>query len=219
MKKFILALLAAGSAMCANAQSGSWLLYGNVNFDLYHLKDGVPETKQFGSVMPGLGYQFNDNWTVGLSGGYALLSIKDTTGVTDKRWNTSEFRVGPFVRYTKNISPLFSFYTQLDLGYLGGKMTFDNDELPGSKFSGFYAGLTPAVMVHVHNGFALNFGFGGLGFTSRKFDGADNASSDFGLTFGQQINVGVSKNFGGHKAHAHREPMDETRKLNTKDDE
>jgi hypothetical protein len=217
MKKLILALLAAGSAMCANAQSGSWLLYGNVNFDLYHLKDASPETKQIGSIMPGVGYQFNENWTVGLAGGYALLSTKEAN--SDKRLNASEFRVGPFLRYTKNISPLFSCYTQLDLGYLGGKTAYDGTELPGTKFNGFYAGITPAIMVHVHNGFALNFGFGGLSYASRKFDGADNANSDFKFTFGQQVNIGVSKNFGGHKMHAHREPMDETRKLNTKDDE
>lgn len=217
MKKLILTLLAASSIMFANAQSGSWLLYGNIDFNLYHLKEGSPETQQLGSIMPGLGYQFNENWTVGLAGGYALLSTKDAG--TDKRLNASEFRIGAFARYTKNISPLFSFYTQLDAGYLGGNTTFDKEDLPGEKFNGFYAMLTPAVMVHVHNGFALNFGFGGLGYTSRKYDGADNANTNFGLTFGKQISIGVSKNFGGHKMHGHREPMDETKKLNTKDDE
>ncbi|XZF13022.1 outer membrane beta-barrel protein [Chitinophagaceae bacterium MMS25-I14] len=201
MKKIILTLLAAGSVAAVNAQSGSWLLYGNLDLNFYHQKDATLETQQYGSINPGIGYQFNDNWTVGLAGGFSILSTKDTTGAhTTKRFNTTQFNVGPFVRYTQPLSEIFAFYTQLEGGFLTGNTKFDNTDLPGYKYSGFYARLTPAIGVNVHNGFALNFGIGGIGYTSQKVKDASNSSSSFALTFGQQVNIGVSKNFGGHKA-------------------
>ncbi len=87
---------------------------------------------------------------------------------------------------------------QGDFNYLSQKVS--DFEEPSVKTDGFGVKISPNIGVNVTNGFCLNFGFGGIEYKTLKADtdGA-KASNSFDLTFGQQINVGVSKNFGGKK--------------------
>jgi len=196
MKKMLLAsLLMSGLAISAHAQQGSTLVYGNIGFTTN--KNGgaplsaAPNSGGNGSFVfaPGIGYQFTNNWTLGVQGGY---NYNDYSSYLLKSYS-----VGVFGRYTQPLSNIFSFYGQLNLSYIG-----DKQQAPGisNKYSGFYAGVTPNIAINVKNGFALNFGFGGLEYSSLKLSGGSNTGSSLGFTFGQQVNVGVSKNFGGgHK--------------------
>ncbi|HRO69535.1 MAG TPA: hypothetical protein PK951_04120, partial [Chitinophagaceae bacterium] len=72
-------------------------------------------------------------------------------------------------------------------------------DFSGGKTNGFGVEVFPAVALNVHNGFALNFSFGSIGFESTKAKGVDGSNNDLWLNFGQQVNFGVSKNFGGKK--------------------
>jgi len=166
---------------------------------------------------PGVGYQFNEHWTLGLVGGYGTDSSFKADG--GKRLSYKHYSIGVFGRYTQPLGKIFSLYGQLEARYQNMHASFDGEKVDGSDVNGFMIGFTPAVAINVCHGFALNFGFGGLGFSSMKADGADNSSTNFGLTFGHQMNIGISKNFGGHKMHGHHEPMDETRHMDTTDDE
>ncbi len=216
MKKLILALLATGAIVSANAQSGSILLYGNAG--VTSITDASKNNNFNWNVNPGIGYQFNNNWTVGLNFGFGETSRKDSGSTI--RTTVNNYNVGPFVRYSHSIagSNIFSFYAQLDLGYMGTYTT--SGSLPSyNKATGFGAGLTPAISANVCHGFALNFGFGGIGFNSMKADGASNSTSTFNFTLGQQVNIGVSKNFGGHKMHGHHEPGDDTRRMDDGDND
>ena len=77
----------------------------------------------------------------------------------------------------------------------------------------------------------LTFSVGGIGYEYRKYDystqgfpaGSNLESKDnqFHVTFGQQFNFGIQKYFGcGNRMHhGNSEPMDETRHMDTSDDE
>jgi len=215
MKKFILGLIASASIMTANAQAGSWLLYGNVSVKADSLASTI------WSFSPGLGYQFNDNWTVGINVSWSQGTLGLTSAGNPDVLNT--YWGGPFVRYTHSISNIFYCYTQLDLSYMG------QYETPGSspsinKGTGFGANITPALGVNVGKGCALNFSIGSLGYSTMSITPADGVpsvtSSMFGLSFGKVMTIGFSKNFGGHMHSGSMEPGSDLRGMkNTKDDD
>jgi hypothetical protein len=215
MKKFILALFAVGSIATAQAQTGSILVFGNVGF--HSAKDEAKNNTMSWNVDPGVGYQFNQHWTAGLVGGYGVDSSFKADG--GKRLSAKHYSIGVFGRYTQPLGNIFALYGQLEARYQNMHASFDGEKVDGSDVNGFRLDFAPAVAINVTNGFALNFGFGGLGFASMKADGADNSSSDFHLTFGQQFNIGISKNFGCHKMHGNHEPGDEMRHMDTSDDD
>ncbi len=218
MKKLLFTVLAIGSLATAQAQKGSILVYGNVG--ITSLNDGNDNHFSTWNVNPGVGFQVSNNFTIGIAGGYFVDSAFKFKGVSDKDVQ-SHFNAGIFARYSSNtIANIFSIYTQLDAGYMSGHEAVGGTEVKGTKWTGFMVGITPAVSVNVCHGFALNFSFGGLSFMSQKYDvtGATSAST-INFNFGKQMNIGVSKNFGGHKAHGHHEPGDESRKIDTSDDD
>lgn len=188
----------AGIAVTAKAQKGSVLLYGDLSFGS---SKNSAETKNTSfDFNPGVGYQFNNNWTAGLNLG--IGSDKTTpAGTTPTITKNSNFNVGPFVRYTQPLAGVFSIFGQLNANYLSGKTKTEVGSVSAeSKYDGFGINLFPAIGVNLKNNFALNFNFGGLGYTTTKNKAAgSNSSNSFGLTFGQFMNIGISKNFGGSK--------------------
>ena|ERR1700739_1182641 len=184
MKKTVLALITLVCLTKAvNAQTGSILVYGNIGFNANGKNGGAGSYTDNGGkgsfyINPGVGYQLNNNWTVGVEGGYDYY---DNGGIT----KTSQ--AGAFLRYAKPIAGIFSWYTQLGLGYQG--VTSGS---PSVTNSGFYAYVSPSISAAVHNGLAVNFTFGKLEYSSWK-----NSVSTFGLNFNNGVTVGISKNFGG----------------------
>lgn len=201
MKKLILsALMIGGAAMAAHAQPNSVLVFGDLG--IHSTKDANDNKTRSFNINPGIGYQFNRNWTLGLAGGFGTARSRQ---VNQKEWNfTNTYNAGVFVRHTLPVGKIFAFFSQLEAGYKG--MSIGNTGVnTTTNANGFYAKLTPAVAVYVFDGFALNFGFGGIEYNTMKFSGASKASSAFDLTWGSQFNIGVSKNFScGHMRKHHR---------------
>lgn len=219
MKKFILTILAAaGTVMAAEAQPGSILVYGNVGITSSK-GDDANETKNMSwNFNPGVGYQLNNHWTIGLAGGY---SSDGTKNKTDDKWNSDKsWNLGAFGRYTQPLGSIFSVFAQLDAGYQNKHTSYDGKAVDNSNYNGFYVGLTPNIAINVYKTLALNFNVGGIGYNTLKSEvsGAKTAST-FDLSFGHTLQIGLSKNFGGHHAKSHHEPMDETRKMDTSDDD
>jgi hypothetical protein len=192
MKKTVLALV---TLVClttaATAQKGSILLYGNVGFNTNSNGgdqgangnvNNVASTGSF-SINPGIGYQLNSAWTVGVEGGYNYAD-NGVEGIS------KTYKAGAFLRDAQHLAGIFSIYEQLGIGYQGATDAF------GTKASGFYATVTPAIYADVKNGFGLNFSVGGLGYSSLGVSGQPTGST-FGLTFGKTLSIGLSKNFGG----------------------
>lgn len=176
-----------GLASASYAQQGSVLVFGT--FSVNTEKDADDNKATSFSIFPGIGYQFTKNWTVGVTGGYARTKYDPVIGSDVK---SNNYAIGVFGRYTCPISDIFSMYGQADVTYRGG-------ESGAFEYTGFGASIIPAVAINFKNGCALNFGFGGIEFESQKLEGASESSTAFGISLGQQFNIGVSKNFGGTK--------------------
>ena len=183
-------LVLIGVATSVNAQKGSTLLYGDLGFN--STKDDAGNKKSTFSLLPGIGYQFNDNWTMGLNLGYQTAKITPL-GLASSSVNA--FGIGPFIRYAHPLTNIFSVYGQFDATYWNSKPD------GGIATNTFDAKLWPAVGVNIKNGFGLNFAFGGLEYSTSKVKGASTSSNSFGLNFGTGATFGISKNFGGQTEH------------------
>ncbi len=205
MKKLILALMAAVSVTAANAQEGSWLLYGNAGFSSTSVSfAGTSVSTTSFNINPGVGYQFSKHSTIGVQGGFGSTTFPGVTADS----TVSGYSAGAFYRYTHYFNKTFSFFGHANASYLG-------QDMGGLTASGFGLEITPALAINVHNGLALNFGFGGINFSTMDFSGV--TQTDFGITFGQQFNFGISKNFGCKKKSGHHDSSDEMRHKNMKE--
>lgn len=237
MKKLILALLAVASISAANAQKNSILVYGDVGVNFDNTDNGSKATTMSvkntnWNIAPGVGYQISNHITLGLQGGYwfgktetqsqnVWTPAPPSSITTTDSWR--EWQIGAFGRYTMPLGGIFSMWTQLNASYVSGKVSMDTLDFTTGRplpltaedtYNGFQATLTPALAINVHNGLALNFGIGGIGFRTVSYDKAPTTQSNFMFTFGQQINVGISKNFGCRSHHGgHHEPGMDTRKM------
>jgi len=200
MKKLFLALLAAASITSASAQSQSILLYGNLSVSS-QTQDNV--TTSNWNIAPGIGYQLNNNWTLGVNLAYG--SSKDNSGTTVSTWSA-----GPFARYTHAMGSMFYCFGQADLGFGGASSSGTSLE------SSVGIMVWPAIGMNVGKGYALNFSLGGIGYSSMTPNGG-TAQTQFTLNFGQTMMIGLSKNFAC-KMHGNHKPGDDTHDMNSGDD-
>lgn len=209
MKKTLI-ILALAMVSFANAQKGSILVMGSVGFDGTKQTTGFNEDKTSTfNFSPKVGYQFTDNWTFGIEA--SVEGSKEdqsnfnpntllTTTTTDK---ITSIKVGPFVRYTKPLSELFSAYVDMGIGFQSGKMTTETPSpVPPfgtvsftQKGDGIYVGVTPAIFINVKKNFGLNVSIGGLGYETFNFSNNGGDNNHFYFNFGQTVNIGISKNF------------------------
>ncbi|RYE25249.1 MAG: porin family protein [Sphingobacteriales bacterium] len=238
MKKLFIALLAMASFTAANAQQkGSWLTYGDITFatskDKIGSSSAISNTNTTFGINPGVGYQFSHHSTIGVQGGFNIDRNVSSFNLgiinLELETRTTSWGAGAFYRYTQPMGNIFFLYTQVNAGFMSSKLT--TPDTTGTtvgdfetKMNGFGATVFPGIGVNVCKGFALNFATGGIAFSTTWGDqpkAFNPHNTSFGLTFGRQINIGVSRNIGcGHKKHGHMEPGMEMRKhKKEKDDE
>ncbi|MFA6060395.1 MAG: outer membrane beta-barrel protein [Taibaiella sp.] len=219
MKKVLLsALMIGAAAMSANAQANSVLVYGDLRYST--TKDAADNKTRIFNFNPGIGYQFNDYFTLGLTGSFGTARTR-MNNQTEWDFNNT-YSAGVFMRGTMRINRYFVMFNQLEAGYIGGA-NGNTGTNSTTNFNGFYASLTPAVGVIIHDGFALNFGFGGIDFKTTKLSNVvgAKATTSFDLTWGTQFNIGVSKNImcgRMHKRHrGHHMMMNHGSKIEKED--
>ena len=186
----ILVLALAVTSM-ANAQEGTILVGGNVGFSSDKVGDNKSNSFEFS---PTVGYQFNENMTVGLQAS-VLNETYEYVGGENKN---NGLKIGAFYRYSKPLSELFSVFADVSAGYQTVKSETTLTGMPTTsvKSNGFYAGITPALFINMKNSFGLNFSIGGLQYGSLKSDTTPEVkSSGFDFNFGKTVNIGISKNF------------------------
>ncbi|WP_395048711.1 outer membrane beta-barrel protein [Flavobacterium sp.] len=198
MKKVLL-ILALAMFSFANAQKGTILVSGNVGFSSEKMNSSGNESTQssFG-IFPKVGYQFADSWTVGVQS-----SLSFVNNVTDStNGHSNNYGIGAFVRYSKPVSELFTVYADLGTGFSFGNGSYSNSGTAyvTSKSNGFGINISPALLINIKKGYGLNFGFGGLGYSSSKVENQTipnsfQNSKIFDFSFGQAFTVGISKNF------------------------
>jgi hypothetical protein len=193
MKK-MLVIVALAVVSFANAQKGTILVGGSIGFtsDKTEYQFGEEKTNTF-SFSPKVGYQFNDNWTVG--GEFTVESSKDENGAREIKDNG--FKLGAFVRYSVPLSQTFSVFADMGAGIQNAKRTVygPGNDYARAKADGMYVGVTPALFINMKKGFGLNFSIGGLGYETLDFDNNGGDNSSFYFNFGKTASIGISKNF------------------------
>ena len=187
MKKIFTIAVATMIAATSFAQKGSMFVYGNVG--LNSTKSPSEFKSNSFELTPGIGYNLNKDWSIGLA--FDVKSAKGTTGAGVDVTKSSTFAFGPFLRYTKNLSSTFSLY-----GQFSAMFGTDKDGVTvESKTTTMNLGVIPAVMVHVSKAVAINLSFGGLTYGTFKGDysGAKTASS-FDFNFGKNTMIGLQFN-------------------------
>ncbi|MCP9749358.1 porin family protein [Ferruginibacter sp. HRS2-29] len=195
MKKVLMSALIVASFFGAKAQSGTVLVGGDVDFSSNKVENSDVKSHSI-SFNPYVGYQFNDNWTAGITA--ALNSSKNENGINDSKNNS--FAAGPFIRYTKPLSNIFAVYGQLQ-GVYGGyksKLTSGNVTTTTAEGNTLGVNLFPAVFINLKNSFGLNFNVGGISYNNNDPKSGPGNNS-FNINFGKTVSIGLSKNFGGKK--------------------
>lgn len=196
MKRFLfLAAIAATSTLCVKAQKGSVLVGGEITYTSASTPSETSNNNNTSSQLefsPFVGYQFTNNITAGVT--FGISSQKDKTSTSETKTNL--FMAGPFIRYTKTLSDIFSVYGQFEAVFGSGKNTYqyNGSNLSEAKYSTTGINLFPAVFINVKKGFGLNFNIGGLTYVSVKPEG-EKSTSIFSFTLGKSASIGISKNF------------------------
>ncbi len=184
-------------AIVANAQKGTYLVSGSASY--YSDKkseDNAIDNQNFG-FNPKLGYQFNDNWTVGLESSINQSKWYGQSTANNYLSKRDNFSLGSFLRYSTSLNDSFSLFTDLGIGFQNRKEVFSTDNFSEitSKSNGVYATLQPLIHLKIKNGFGMNFGLGGMSYSSMKNQDLNNTNSVFYINFGQAYTVGIQKNF------------------------
>ena len=162
MKKIMLSLAMALVSVCASAQV---YIGGTAGISSNKIGDGDSKTAY--TLMPEIGYQFNNKWEAGLEIGIKKGEVCKLSAVGE----STTFKVAPYVRYTAVETKLVNLFVEGTIGY--GSV---------SKGGGDYyeAGIKPdlAVKLSDHVNFITKVGF--LGYKGYSPDQGKN-SSTFGL--------------------------------------
>ena len=97
MKKFFMTLAVVMIAVCANAQ-----VYLGGNVGIASVDYGGDDDETIYSLLPEIGYKFNDNWAAGVMFGWSKAGLQIDNGefATSERLTTHTFEISPYARYT-----------------------------------------------------------------------------------------------------------------------
>ncbi len=237
MKKVLLAMMIAGGFTAANAQqppidmqSGMsdckhWLVYGDFGYNTQTNDNTGNSTKLVNtnwSVNPGLGYKLSEHFTVGVQGGIAFSHSKVSyTGFSSYYENkTDSWTLGGFIRHNCcDLGKTFYCFSQLNASYVGLD-AYPNLNYLASSFNtttsdqitngyGFQASWIPSLGIRLPHDYSLELNLGGIGYSYITQDHGNGTSSNMNVTFGQDIRIGVAKDFNFRRAsdaRAFREP-------------
>ncbi len=176
MKKVLLAaaVLVLGTSALSAQKATPWFLGGNVKLEAGRF-DGV-YTHARATVMPQVGYMFNDSWGIALDLGYSLER--------KNKVNHTVMGAGLSGLYVMKITDKFFYTPSLRVGY---NMLFSDPD-KGDKFNeSSVIGASLNFMAFefrpsCHWGFTL--GFGSLDFAMSKKKDADDSKYEAALNVG-----------------------------------
>ena len=97
MKKFFMTLAVVMIAVCANAQ-----VYLGGNVGIASVDYGGDDDETIYSLLPEIGYKFNDNWAAGVMFGWSKAGLKTYNGEfdTQEEIKAKTFELNPYARFT-----------------------------------------------------------------------------------------------------------------------
>ncbi len=179
MKKIFMTLVAAMFTVCASAQ-----VYVGGNVGIASVDNGHDDDVTVYSLLPEVGYKFNDNWAAGVMFGWSKGSLSQFNGSLSYAGTTHTFEVNPYARFTFVHSKLINVFCDGGFGY-------KHYNGAGDQWS---IGLKPGVELKLDK-FSLVAHVGFLGY--EKYDGEHGGeSSVWGMDFdSNNISLGVYYNF------------------------
>ncbi|WP_300603802.1 hypothetical protein [Niabella sp.] len=222
MKNILLLTMGIMMTSVSFAQKHTVLIGGNIEFrkddnTQFLTASSITKGKSHSTnLSPYVGYQLGEKLTAG-----ATLSIQSSrqentmdyyTGgseiiTVETMSKNKSLAIGPFIRYTEQLSDIFSVFGQLEGLYLDGKTnTASQSRYPGmqpqpqpytseSSSTGVRFRLFPAVFINVKRNFGLNLSFGGIEYQKYGAKDAKNKPSYLAVNFGKSASIGISKNF------------------------
>ncbi len=232
MKKTLLLLAAAASFGTAQAQKmGDVFIYGGIGYNQVKQKFEVGGNNadvsnyRLFTATPGIGYQFSKNFGAGvqldMAAGKTTLPSGSFIGLGESEIDTSSTAIGLFVRYTRNLSPLFFVYGQLNGNYLRTNSIYREDGVKQFEIegNGFGVSVMPAIGINLSRSISVIGSFGTIGYKRLVENEADNSNSGdlitnrINTTFGNDFRLTVQWNLGQGRMRTRREPMTETRNM------
>ncbi|MNZ98322.1 hypothetical protein D3C78_1176020 [compost metagenome] len=184
-KTIALMLLLVVSVKCVQAQTGSVMLYGSLNY-----KSSKDVSSEFKANPIGVGYQFNNNVVAGLN--FAFDVAKDG----NKNTISTNYEAGPFYSYGVKLGEHFVIIGQVDAHYQWGSGSLDGKLTQPVNYNGYLLRVYPIAGILLGKGWALKAKWGELSYSSLKGkDAAHTMAQDFTAgANGNTIGIGVSKN-------------------------
>ena len=188
MKKIFMTLAAAFVAVSMNAQV---YVGGSLGFASVSPEVGDGETTF--TLLPEIGYQFSEDWAVGVQVGYASDKVMGVGYVGDlSQWvavgpSESAFIFAPYARYTALKYKCVNLFFDGGIGFVSGS---------DAKFSAMNIGIKPGVAINLNEKLSFVSHFGFVGYETVNPDGDDNNRSAFGLGLnGNSLTFGLYYNF------------------------
>ena len=165
--------------------SAQWYIGGSVGFG--SVKPSGGDSEAVFSILPELGYQLNDKWSVGAKVGYhkgdGIAAVINSTNTRVDL--TEEFIIRPYARYS-------AFTWDPVTVFLDGGIRFASVVDQGTRFG---LGVEPGVAVTLtdHITFVTHLGY--VGFDTFSPKGGGGSSTRFGVDFSNNCSFGVYYNF------------------------
>ncbi len=197
MRKIILSVIALLSINFTNAQSkiegfSKGSIYASGSFGINYTSDKkVPTTSMDNNFSPSLGYFVTSNLAIGTKVNFGWLTTPGNDGGALYEVKSIKRGIGVFGRYYFTPANRFSLITNLGVDYNSTKPNKDS----ALKINEFSINVTPGINYFISNHFALEAGFGRLGYSSSKTNvygveptrefglDLDLSTISFGLTF------------------------------------
>lgn len=170
MKKILTLAVVAIAAVCGSAKADGLYLGGNVAF--MHEHNDEFSYNQL-TVLPEVGYNFNDKWAVGGTVGYDYLHI------CNAKVDYNMFEFNPYARFTyfRTDNNLLQLFIDGGAGFGTGRASYHNDYIDDSDTAVIWnVGFRPGIAINVTDKISIVSHIGFLG-----YQGANNTALESGL--------------------------------------
>lgn len=186
MKKMIWSVLVlCGVTTFAYAQERNDFWLGGSVSAWTEKEDGMQRLTNV-KIMPEFGYQWHDNWGVGVQLGYIH---NQTYGTSGNRVHANGLAVNPFVRYSYLKGKVGNLFVDGTVGY-----GYNKYSALDTKEHNLEVGFRPGVGVHVTDNISLIAKVGFLGYEYNKFGDTKTHSGGLQLDL-ERVDVGVIVRF------------------------
>ena len=183
MKKILMTLAAAFVAVSMSAQ-----VYVGGSLGLASFDDSNKSHTAF-KIMPEIGYNLDEDMSVGITLGYTQGSTTAAWALTNPNEDLKTFSIAPYLRYN------FAKFGPVTV-FADGVLEYAHVDNDGAKANAYGLGICPGLAVNLTDKLSFVSHVGRLGYTQAKADAEGaKAVSTFGLDLDNALSFGLYYNF------------------------